>query len=168
MGHSNHVFGPYSSFFFAPKTPTKTPPATTMANVMSDGNGATGAPDALDVKVKESVKEHEAVAVISGKIHAEKAARKKALTAALEARGVVCGVDPRVPSCEFVVSGTIDGVATTADEVADGEAKRLADWVAKQQADEADDKAKRRGLGLRPSQSGVGGWAGRSPARFEC
>ena len=104
------------------------------------------------VKVKESVKEHEAVAVISGKIHAEKAARKKALTAALEARGVVCGVDPRVPSCEFVVSGTIDGVATTADEVADGEAKRLWDLGSAQVS---------RGLGVGrggapPTQVGLG------------
>ena len=73
---------------------------------------------------------------------AARAGRTKDLEAALEARGVAVG-RPVWSLREFKESGTTGGVAATADEVADGEAKRQAD-AARRSAAEAEYKVHAR------------------------
>jgi len=71
------------------------------------------------VKVKESVKEQEVVAVSEAKIHAEKAARKKALTAALAAIGQTWEDDsPRWGPCSFYEIHGLAGDSSDVQQIA--------------------------------------------------
>jgi hypothetical protein len=93
------------------------------------------------VKVKESVKEQEVVAVSEAKIHAEKAARKKALTAALAAIGQTWEDDsPRRGPCSFY---EIHGLAGDSSDV-----QQIAAMVAAERHRKTELKAELAALGL--------------------